>query len=148
MASDQSADNCPSLFGDRVTKVVKAARKFVSVAEAKPEIAGEAYGWDPATISYASHEKLPWKCQAKGHVWEANVGNRCRLGRGCPYCSGRLLIPGETDLATTHPHLLPEVDGWDATTTKAGCNDKRPWICAKGHKWEAVVGSRVSGVRW
>ena len=142
MASDQSADNCPSPFGGRVAKVVKAVRKFVSVAEAKPEIAGEAYGWDPATVSCGNDKKLSWRC-AKGHIWIARVANRCTLGRGCPYCSGRLPIPGETDLATTHPRLLPEVDGWDATTVKAGCNDKRPWICAKGHKWEATIGSRA-----
>jgi len=39
-----------------------------------------------------------------GHEWEAAVGSRVR-GSQCPYCSGRVVIPGETDLVSTHPSV-------------------------------------------
>ena len=29
-----------------------------------PEIAKEADGWDPTTVRFGSHKKMPWKCTA------------------------------------------------------------------------------------
>ena len=55
-------------------------------------------------ITAGSSKKLWWRCE-KGHEWQA-YAYRIKAGDTCPYCSGRCAIPGETDLATTHPDVL------------------------------------------
>ena len=55
-----------------------------------------------------SHKKVWWKCK-NGHSWQQRA-YVVADGSGCPYCSGLVPVPGETDLATTHPDLLQE---WD-----------------------------------
>lgn len=51
-----------------------------------PEIAAEAYGWDPSKIKYGSDkEKKAWICP-EGHIFFSTVNNRTNGGRGCPYC--------------------------------------------------------------
>ena len=42
----------------------------------------------PEDVTPNSHKKVWWKC-SNGHEWQAIVSNRNKLGRGCPYCSGR-----------------------------------------------------------
>ena len=59
-----------------------------------PEIAKEAYGWDPSTVLPATIKKMPWKC-SKGHKWKARVANRTQLGRGCPQCAEYGFNPGK-----------------------------------------------------
>jgi hypothetical protein len=46
------------------------------------------------------------------------------------------------DLATTHPDLALEADGWDPSTIVGGSNERRAWRCSSGHTWEAIVFSR------
>ena len=55
------------------------------------------------------------------------------------------MIIGETDLATSHPELAAQADGWDPTTLSAGSTKKVSWRCAKGHKWKALVKGRATG---
>ena len=47
--------------------------------------------------------KIKWLCN-RGHIFE-NTPNEILMGKGCPYCSGRYPIIGETDLWTTHPNI-------------------------------------------
>lgn len=71
-------------------------------------------------------------------------------GCGCPICAGRMLLPGENDLLTTHPPLAAE---WhpkkNGTLTprdlSAGTRRKVWWRCKKGHEWYASVASRANG---
>lgn len=52
--------------------------------------------------SYGSkYSKIYLKC-SKGHQYSMTVGNRMS-GHGCPYCSGRAVITGKTDLLTVFP---------------------------------------------
>ena len=53
------------------------------------------------------------------------------------------LVVGINDLATLHPEVAAEADGWDPETVAAGSNKKLPWKCNKGHKWETDVWSRT-----
>lgn len=46
-----------------------------------------------------------WIC-GRGHKWTASIEKRVTRNQGCPYCSGRVAIPGETDIATTNPELM------------------------------------------
>ena len=50
-----------------------------------PDIAAEAYEWDPATITAGSKKKKIWKCK-EGHLYHSSVDNRTK-GTGCPICA-------------------------------------------------------------
>ncbi len=108
-----------------------------------PEIAKQAYGWDPETVMAKSGKRKEWKCSV-GHIWSSSVSNRTS-GAGCPYCANQKVLVGFNDLQTTHPELAKEADGWDPRTKIAGSNKKLPWICSKNHRWNAVLASRALG---
>ena len=114
-----------------------------SLAETHPELATQADGWDPTTISAGSHAKVRWRCQ-HGHTWEAVIKNRTS-GNGCPICSGRNAWTGVNDLATTNPELAAQADGWDPTTLTEGSGKKVAWRCELGHSWSASIGNRSNG---
>ena len=71
-------------------------------------------------------------------------------GTGCPYCSGRRAISGETDLATRYPDLAAE---WHPTRNGdlspadvlPGSHRLVWWQCEHGHEWRAQIKSRVAG---
>jgi hypothetical protein len=60
----------------------------------------------------------------------------------CPVCSGDQVLAGFNDLATRHPLIAREADGWDPTTIIAG-KTKRRWKCEEGHAWSASTISRI-----
>ena len=90
------------------------------LSETHPELAKEAYGWDPTTVVAGTNKKLDWKCK-QGHTWIAS-GVKRTAGQGCPVCSNRNVLKGFNDMATTHPELAKEAHGWDPTTVRAGTN--------------------------
>ena len=106
-----------------------------------PEIAAEAYGWDPETVMAKSGIRKEWKC-LKGHIWSSTVANRTS-GAGCPICSNQEVLAGFNDLESTHPELAKEAEGWDPKTKIAGSNKKLKWRCKDGHVWDAVLASRA-----
>jgi tRNA(Arg) A34 adenosine deaminase TadA len=114
------------------------------LATTHPELAAQAVGWDPTTLSAGSNKKVAWSCHL-GHVWEAQVINRS-IGGECPFCGRAKVLAGFNDLATTHPELAAQADGWDPTQMLAGSSQKRNWICSFGHQWISVIASRASGV--
>jgi len=118
---------------------------FNDLATTNPELALEADGWDPTTLTQGSHKKVGWKCFA-GHQWVAEIASRDD-GNGCPICAGKSVLVGFNDLATTYPEVAAQADGWDPTTITAGSGVKKKWICSNGHRWEAVVGSRAKNNR-
>ena len=103
----------------------------------------------PEQISYGSNRKVWWQCE-KGHHWQAAVYTRTGSGTGCPVCTGRVPLAGETDLATLHPDLARQ---WHPTKNGSltpeqvlpGSHRMVWWICEKGHEWRAQVKSRVVG---
>jgi hypothetical protein len=134
-------DGCPYCSGNKVLA------GFNDLATINPELAAEADGWDPTTVTAGSRLKVQWKC-TKAHTWEATVVNRTNLSNetGCPYCSGHKVWRGFNDLATINPELAAEADGWNPETVTAGSGKKVRWKCANAHTWEAVVWSRTSGI--
>jgi len=58
---------------------------FNDLATTHPEIASQAAGWNPKTISSGSDRKLRWRCEL-GHEWNAPVSSRTQ-GYGCPTCA-------------------------------------------------------------
>lgn len=125
------------------------------LASLRPDLAAQWHpekngGITPADVCLGSHHKAWWICK-KGHEWQAIVKSRAIAGTGCPVCANRVLIPGENDLATTHPDLArqwhPVKNG--ALTPRnvvAGVRRKVWWLCEKGHEWQASIASRASGI--
>ena len=73
-----------------------------SLAARFPELAQE---WDaeknggltPSQVSANTHRKAWWRCP-NGHSWCAAVFSRTQNRSGCPVCTGRQALPGESDL--------------------------------------------------
>lgn len=107
-----------------------------------PELAKEADGWDPSDITKGSNKKLSWRCPT-GHTYDASVANRSK-GRNCPFCSNKKLLPGFNDLATLHPDLALEADGWDPQTVFGGSGKKLIWKCQRGHTFSSSPNTRTS----
>lgn len=105
-------------------------------------------GIDPDRIMPKSNRSVGWRCE-KGHKWNATVKSRTLMKSGCPYCSGRLPVVGENDLATCYPYLMSEWDydknelGPENYTTHSG--REVYWRCENGHSWKAKICYRVMG---
>lgn len=103
----------------------------------------------PADVTVGSHHKAWWRCD-QGHQWRAEVKSRALGGTGCPVCAGKVLLPGENDLATTHPALAEQ---WHPTKNgsltpeqvMAGAGRRVWWQCGRGHQWQAAVATRAIG---
>lgn len=98
-------------------------------------------------VSATSGFSALWECTHK-HQWKSTIRNRTN-GTGCPYCSGKKAIVGETDFKTLEPIIASEWDYEDGSgkrpenfTLKS--NYRASWQCnAQGHKWTAVIADRV-----
>jgi len=112
------------------------------LATTHPDLAIEAYGWDPKSISSGSNKRREWRCK-EGHQWKAIVASRTRLNTGCPTCSNKRVLKGFNDLATTHPKIAAEAHGWDPSLVSFGIKGKREWKCELGHTWIALVTNRT-----
>jgi plastocyanin len=106
------------------------------------DLAREAFGWDPRTVTRSSNKQRAWKCKL-GHVWTTSVNSRTNMKSGCPVCDGRGLLSGFNDLQTRFPDVAAEADGWDPSLALSGTHKKYKWICAEGHKWSAPIKDRT-----
>jgi hypothetical protein len=110
-----------------------------------PEIAKQAFGWDPRTVTKGSGEKHQWKC-SKGHAWLSTVAKRTSKDpRNCPVCSNQQVLEGYNDLGSTHPEIAKIAFGWDPTTVVAGSSLRKQWTCSKGHVYLNVINRVVAG---
>lgn len=82
-----------------------------------------------------------WRCDHH-HEWEAAPNTRVQRGSGCPYCSGRIPVPGETDLVTAHPEKAAWWSPNNAVgpeTVSSGSGYMALWQCPAGHEWSTRV---------
>ncbi|MCT1449571.1 zinc-ribbon domain-containing protein [Corynebacterium sp. p3-SID1194] len=113
----------------------------------------EEWNWDkngnsnPQNISKGSTTRYWWTCP-RLHDYKQSPNSRTH-GRGCPYCTNRLLLTGFNDLSTVAPKVAEQ---WHETKNTvpptnvlAGSHSKAWWICEQGHEWQAQIKSRVSG---
>jgi len=128
---------CPFCSHRRVLK------GFNDIATTHPDLAKQAYKWDPQTLMMGTGKRLQWICKSK-HIWTA-TGNDRKSGYGCPYCSGRLVVVGKTDLLTTHPKIAGQLINGDSKKISFGSGKKFNWECDKKHQWSATVSERTSG---
>ena len=103
----------------------------------------------PEEYTPKSNEAVYWVCSKCGYHFRAKISNRA-LRKSCACCTGKVVVPGINDLATTHPQLAEE---WHPTKN----GDLRPsdvtygiaarvwWICPEGHEYPATLLHRSSG---
>lgn len=131
----------------------KTLPKKETLQEVNPELAAQ---WHPSKngeltpymISPKSGKEIWWIDQF-GHEWVSTVHNRAK-GSGCPYCSGKLPIKAQTDLATRNPSLAAE---WHPTKNnpltpedvKEYSNRKVWWLGKCGHEWQESISNRSLG---
>ena len=128
---------CPVCSGNQVlTGFNDLQTKF-------PDIAEEAFGWDPSNVIAGTEQKKNWKCK-EGHMYNSTVAGRTRKGLGCPICSGNQLLAGFNDLKTKFPQIAAEAYGWDPSTVSAGSNQRKDWRCKIGHLYSSFVNNRTS----
>lgn len=129
---------CPICTGKRVIPGVN------DLATLRPDVARLCANPEDAThVTQFSNKKLEWVCKRGHHYW-STVCNMTIQESRCPYCSGRLPIPGKTDLATTHPKIARELaDQSLATKLKARSNRKVEWVCQHGHRYIASPDARI-----
>ena len=105
----------------------------------------------PNLVGAGSTKKVWWLNNTCGHEWIAEIRSR-HQGANCPYCTGKQILIGFNDLATTHPDIAKQ---WHdvlngtlrPTDVTAGSGRKVYWICDKGHQWSASIEKRTNGRR-
>ncbi len=134
-----------------VRKQIDLNRKANSIAAKCPELVEE---WDyeknypltPEMVSYGNRIKVYWKGKC-GHSWKASVDSRNR-GRGCPICSGKMIIQGYNDLATANPELVKDWDyekNYPITPQDVSKSSGKVfwWHCSKcGYEYRMSVNDR------
>lgn len=126
---------CPICSGKKVLA------GFNDLATTDPQIAAQANGWNPTTVTKSSNKRVGWKCELN-HTWTATVNNRTN-GRDCPVCAGKTVLRGFNDLATTHPEIAAQAHGWDPTKVSKGNTQSRWWLCHEGHRWKTTPNGRT-----
>ena len=133
-----------------ILEQINLSEKEKSIASYCPEI---LQYWDyekngkitPEQITHASLKKAFFKCEV-GHEWEAVVSDFASHP-GCPYCSGRIALPGFNDLFTTNPELIlfwSKNNTIDPTRIKSGSNKKALWYCPKcGGEYDMKIIEKV-----
>lgn len=86
-----------------------------------------------------SNRKVWWLGDC-GHEWETTVANRT-VGKGCPYCSGKITKKEINSLIVTHPELIKYWDSHTAAieTISAGSHKMGTWRTECGHSFSRVV---------
>ena len=80
------------------------------LATTHPKLAAELVDQSLATtLKPGSNASVLWQCSVNpDHTWKATPYSRTTKKTGCPYCSGRRIVPDVNDLATTHPAPNPK----------------------------------------
>ncbi len=80
---------------------------FNDLATTFPDVAKEAFGWDPQKVFGGTHSVKTFKCSL-GHKYDAVVKDRTVSGSGCPSCSKTGFNPSADGYLyfIEHPHWL------------------------------------------
>ena len=149
IANRNKGNGCPYCSG-RFTLKNENDLQTVNPALAKEWNYEKNDGLTPIDVMTGSNKKVWWKC-GKGHEWQATVVDR-KSGGGCPFCSGKKVLPGYNDLRTVNPTLTEQWDYEKNSNLKpenysANSHEKVWWKCSKGHRWQATIASRNNGRR-
>lgn len=107
--------------------------------------------WDPdantdrkLTDVSAGQATVIHLCCQNGHPFIRSVTNLVRTDGRCPTCTGRTVVPGVNDLATTRPDVAawwhPTMNGnLTPALVKAGSGLRVWWRCDDGHDFPAYI---------
>ncbi|WP_456509156.1 zinc-ribbon domain-containing protein [Arthrobacter sp. TE12232] len=124
------------------------------LATLRPDVAAQ-WNYDrngtltPDQVKPGSDKKVWWRCQ-NGHSFFESVAYRCSYPKlTCAVETGRILVPGVSDLATREPLLVQD---WDYDRNSCGPGEivpgttKHCWTCPAGHtQYASVVNRRRAG---
>ncbi|WP_311525206.1 zinc-ribbon domain-containing protein [uncultured Varibaculum sp.] len=119
------------------------------LATVNPELAAQIHPDSDVKaneVTVGSDKKPLWVCK-RGHTWQTTSEKRLR-GDGCPYCSGRKILPGFNDLATVSPQLANQVapeSPIKANEVTISSGKKLIWRCIRDHRWERTVDGQSRG---
>ena len=60
---------------------------FNDLETTDPDVALEADGWSPTTVSRGHEKAKAWRCGSCGFRWTASPNNRTNMHSGCPRCA-------------------------------------------------------------
>ena len=121
-----------------------------------PELAKE---WDydknditPDRVSPKDTDLYWWKCKNGHPSFRRSVEHRVNRQDTCPYCSGRMVVPGINDLQTLYPQIAAEWDyenndGVLPNEVSAETWKSYNWICPKGHHYPMKVHLRTHSIK-
>lgn len=104
----------------------------------------------PEKIQAGTRLKLWWRC-ARGHEWPATGQKRVTGAGRCLVCANRRVVPGENDMATTHPELAQELH---PSKNHGLCNEHRrryqqkALVAMRERARMAGYGQRAGGGTW
>ena len=147
---------CPYCSGKKILK------GFNDLETVRPDIAKE---WNyekngdllPCDVTRAANKIVWWRCSECGNEFQANIGNRTVLGRGCPECGKIKQINSQNknylsqrgSLAEKYPYIAqewhPTKNGTLKPTDVSGaCNKRVWWKCLDcGNEWQTKIGNRT-----
>jgi hypothetical protein len=133
-----------------ITAKKEIARKFISdlndLKTTHPDIALEAFGWDPSFVSKGSKVAKSWKCP-KGHIYKMRVAHRTfipkgrKKGAGCRICNkGQKLKPTTSNnLKYLNPMVANEVFGVNTEHIYFKDRDYFLFKCPLGHFYKGRI---------
>ena len=101
----------------------------------------------PQQVGKNFNKKVWWVCD-KGHEYETLIANR-RLRTSCQVCSGKKVLSGFNDLATTNPlmikywHPIKNLPLKPETITR-GYGHKLWWTCSEDHEYQTLASNRIA----
>jgi len=128
--------DCPYCSG------IKVLKGFNDIETLYPDLVKQLVDADPKSYGRGSKQKVRWKCE-KNHLYLASISDRAIKKSGCPFCSGNEVLVGFNDLASTHPTVSAQADGWNPLQVTAGSGKKLLWRCESGHNWITSPQSRA-----
>lgn len=101
----------------------------------------------PSMVSAGTAKKVWWICPVCKKSYQTAIYHRTN-GKGCPYCSSRIIESGVNDLASLNPTLATEWNfekNGDLLPSMVSFHSGRNvwWKCSLGHEWQATVANRV-----
>jgi len=103
--------------------------------------------YNPTHIFPTCYYTVGWDCNQCGMTWYGRIRDRVAGLSTCPYCSGRLAIPGKTSLRALFPLEASEFrarDGRDPDMVTPRYAVKVHWDCSGcGFSWSSTVKERI-----
>lgn len=102
--------------------------------------------FDPHLLTVGSKKEPWWKCE-QGHTYSQQINAKYGQKQGCPYCSGKRVLPGFNDLATTDPDIAREwspLNNLKPTEVTRGSGKEVMWECKVcKQSWSAKIHLRA-----